>query len=78
MDLVSLGCRTSGELREVGGSSPVNLRHRVGVVPQSGCSAAAVAEARRGIAQVEACREQLAMALAAVWQHRRQVPVVFR
>jgi hypothetical protein len=41
---------SGGELCEVGGSSPVDFRHRVGVVPQCGRSTAAVAKTRRGVA----------------------------
>src|SRR5271166_4878691 len=49
-----------GELCEVGRSSPVHFRHRVGVVPQGGRSAAAMAKTGRGVTQVEPRREQLA------------------
>ena len=51
---------SGGELCEVGGSSPVDFRHRVGVVPQCGRSAAAVAKTRCGVTQVKPRREQLA------------------
>jgi hypothetical protein len=47
-------------LCEVGGGSPVNLRYRVGVVSEGGGSATAMAQACRGIAQIEPGREQLA------------------
>ena len=58
--LAALGCGSGGQLREVGGASPVNLRYGVGVVPQCGGTAAAMTEARRADAQVEPCRQQLA------------------
>ena len=51
---------SGGELCEVGGSSPVDFRHRVGVVPQCGRSAAAVAKTRCCVTQVKPRREQLA------------------
>lgn len=51
---------SGGELCEVGGGSPVDLRHRVGVVPQCGRSAAAMAKTRRSVTQVKPRREQLA------------------
>jgi hypothetical protein len=44
---------SGGELGEVGGSSPVDFRHRVGVVPQCGRSAAAVAKTRCCVTQVK-------------------------
>ena len=66
--LVTLGCGSGGELCEVGGSSPVDFRHRVCVVPQCGRSAAAMAKTSRGVTQVEPRREQLA---------RRVVPQPF-
>src|SRR5690348_15284325 len=58
--LLSRSCRSSGELCEVGGSTPVDFGYRVGVVPQCGGPAAAVAEASGRIAQVEPGRQQLA------------------
>lgn len=58
--LAAVGCGSGGQLREVGGGSPVNLRYGVGVVPQCGGTAAAMTEARRGVTQVEPRREQLA------------------
>jgi len=58
--LVTLGCGSGGELCEVGGGSSVDLRYGIGVVPQCGGPAAAVAEAGRSVAQVEPCCEQLA------------------
>ena len=47
-------------MREVGGGAPVDLWNGVGVVPQRGRAAAAAAEARGGVAQVEAAGEELA------------------
>jgi hypothetical protein len=58
--LVTLGYGFCGELCEVGGSPPVDFRHRVGVVPQCGRSTAAMAKTRSGVAQVKPPREQLA------------------
>jgi hypothetical protein len=49
-----LGGGSGGQFREVGGSTPVDLGDRVGVVPQRGGAAAAVAEAGGGVPQVEA------------------------
>src|SRR6266487_5412076 len=49
-----------GELGEVGGGAPVDFGDRVGVVPERGRPAAAVAEPRGGVAQVEAGGEELA------------------
>ena len=66
--LAALGCGSSRELCEVGGSSPVDFRHRVGVVPQCGRSAAAMAKTRRGVTQVEPRREQLARRVASAIQ----------
>ena len=56
----ALGRRSGGQFREVGGGSSVHLGDRVGVVPQRGRAAAAVAKAGGGIAQVKASREELA------------------
>src|ERR1700677_4582851 len=58
--LVALGSRSCSQLREVGGGSPVDLRNRVSIMAQRGGMAAAMAEASRGVAQVESRREQLA------------------
>ena len=46
-------CRPGGQLCEVGGGSPVNLRYRVGVVPEGGGSTAAMAKACSSIAKVD-------------------------
>jgi len=48
-------------LREVRGGASVDLGDRVGVVPQRGRAAAAVAEAGGGVTQVEAADEKLAV-----------------
>jgi hypothetical protein len=66
--LAAVGCGSGGQLREIGGGSPVNLRYGVGVVPQCGGTAAAMTEARRGVTQVEPRREQLASRVAWVPQ----------
>src|SRR5258707_6524942 len=58
--LVALGSGSCSQLCEIGGGAPVNLRYWVGVMPQRGSPAAAVAEPRRGVAQIEPCSEQLA------------------
>lgn len=58
--LVTLSCGSGGQRGEVGGGSPVDLRSRIGVVPQCRGPTAAMAKARRGDSQVELCREQLA------------------
>jgi hypothetical protein len=50
---------SGGQLCEVSGSSPVDFRHRVGVVPQCGRSAAAVTKTRCCLTQVKPRREQL-------------------
>jgi hypothetical protein len=57
--LITFGCGSSGELREVGSGPPVDFGHRVGVVPQRGRAAAAIAKTRRGVTQVEPRREHL-------------------
>src|SRR6516225_7023277 len=49
-----------GQLCEIDSGSPVDLGHRVGVVAQCGRTAAAVAEARGGVAQVDASGQELA------------------
>jgi hypothetical protein len=54
--IVSLGCGSGGQLREVGGGAPVDLGDRLGVVPQRGSAAAAMAEAGSGVPQVESRR----------------------
>ncbi len=46
------------QMREVDSGSPVDLRDRVGVMPQRGRPAAAVAEASGGVAQVEAADQE--------------------
>ncbi len=55
-----MSCRPGRELCEIGGGTSVDLGYWVGVVSQCGGPAAAVAEARRSIAQVEPGRKQLA------------------
>ncbi len=63
--LATLGCGSGGELCEVGGGSPVDFRHRVGVVPQCGRSAEATAELTRraaGVARELAARQARAAA----------------
>ena len=53
-------CRSGGQLCEVGGGSPVNLRYRVGAVPEGGIPATAMAKASGSIAKVKPGGEQLA------------------
>jgi hypothetical protein len=55
-----LDCGSGGQLREEHGGAPVDLGDRVGVVPQGGRAAAAVAEAGGGVTQVEAASKELA------------------
>ena len=55
-----LGGGSGGEPREVGCGATVDLGDRVGIVPQRGGTAATVAQAGGGVAQVEAAREELA------------------
>jgi hypothetical protein len=52
--------RAAGQLCEVGRCSPVDLGDRVGVVPERGCTAPAVAKTRGGVPQVESAGEELA------------------
>ena len=51
---------SGGQPRKVGGGSPVDLGNRVGVMPERGCAAAAMAETSGSVPQVEAAGEELA------------------
>ena len=56
---ISLGGGSGGQLCEVGGGTPIYLGDRIGVVPQGGRAAAAMADAGGGVAQVEAAGQEL-------------------